>query len=128
MGGYPVEDRADRLLGVRPGRILRSEVRGHRVGPFTVVHDPVIALEVQAGDVVVGRRQVQVDRTLGPGDEACDRVQDDLVGVLPHEQHRHPVHPAPTFVNRLRDPPGPPAGRPGPALDLTDEGVQAIQP
>ncbi len=53
IDGHPIENRADRLLAVRAGRDLHYALRGQRVGPFAVLRDPVIALEIQAGDVVV---------------------------------------------------------------------------
>jgi hypothetical protein len=121
---HSVKDRAYRLFRVRAVRDLHHAVRRQWVGPFAVLHDPVIALEIQACDVVLGRRYVQIDRPIGARDVACDRVQNGLDRVLLHEQHRNFICPESAFADRLCDPPCVPARHLGPSLNVIDEGIQ----
>ena len=38
--------------------------------------------EVEAGDVVVGRQQVEVDHSVSPGGEPSDRVENERAGEI----------------------------------------------
>ena len=89
IGGHAVEDVADRCFGVGLGQDFNTASRRHVIGSVSVMQDPVIALKVEARDVVVGRCDIQIDCTIGTGDKASYRVQNDLNGFL-RPAYNHP--------------------------------------
>src|SRR3954465_15814055 len=89
---------------------------------------PAALVEVEAGDVVVGGHEVEIDNALRPWSGAADRLQEDAIRAFLHEQSWRDVTADLPVAHPLFDDAGGPAEFLRPGLDGAHEGREAGEP